>query len=172
MVNKRQFIIVVFSLVLILFGSNATFSFENEPNGFKGINWGTYASELDKLNYMIKHPRIEDAKIFCEKKDLEQGLGHGGCSVYYYFWNNRFYSGMILITGYDNFIAFREETFNKYGEVTETKDDTWEMRYLWNGETTFIQLGYDENTTQGQLRMESKEIMSEIKRAIENQKKD
>lgn len=174
LVEKNKFIIGSFLFTIILqfciILSSTAFAFDNEPDGFRGLKWGTTIEEF-KQAYPDAKLRTKQAALEYNPAKLVRYLvsANGGNlsgipinnSLEYSFYNNQLESVLITLAGKDNYETLKnqklllERMSMMYGEVNERDgnniDDfipavfsaTYNFDYVWKGETTTINLnGY------------------------------
>lgn len=156
--------ISIFIVCLLTLGcSNKSFKEGAEPDGFRGIKWGTDISTIQNMEY-VKSAEIifgEGADIY-KKGDDELAIGDAKIeSIEYLFWNKKFFEVRIFVVGYENCEALRYSTFEKFGQVSRIKARTELLgdTYQWSGEITGINLSSGNTCS---LSMYSYEIMSTI----------
>ena len=95
--------------------SVSSFAFQNEPDGFRGIKWGT---NIKTLNGMTEIEKQSKGGLILYVKDNDK-LQIGGAElmmVCYSFWQDKFYSVFIQTKKHSNWSALKEVVFAKFGE--------------------------------------------------------
>jgi len=140
----------------------------SEPDGFRGIKWGTDISTLSDMEYLGTDPIYGGVKKYTRKNEV---LHLGGVKlkrIEYGFWRGKFCNVMIITEGYTNWTGLKKAVFEKFGRGSQSNEGV--EYYWWSGETTWMTLGYYEKISKkGALYMFSKEIKNQ-QRAYEKQK--
>ncbi len=166
--------ISIFIVCLLTLGcSNNSFKQGAEPDGFRGIKWGTDISTIQNMEYIASEETIfgEGADIY-KKSDDELAIGDAKIeSIEYLFWNKKFFEVRIFVIGYENCEALRYSTFEKFGQVSKIKARTELLgdNYQWSGEITRINLSSGKTCS---LWMYSEEIMLTMVEAGRQRMKD
>jgi len=124
-----------------------TFKPGSEPNGFRGLKWGTHISELSD---MIQVWEDGDRKYYEKKGDFLEIGGAKLHKIVYVFWQDRLYEARVAILKdygnmndeLTNFKIVRGLCFDKFGE--RKRPFLGKEEYSWFGDTTWMYLGYEE----------------------------
>jgi len=133
-IRKVMTIVLVFLLLLPIegFGKGKPGSFKpgSEPEGFRGIKWGTDISTLKDMEVKEKdwYVRTGD-KLKIGEAEL--------ISIAYGFYKGKFECVMIEIKGQDNFSRIRDICFELYGPVAPIHKT---YHYIWRGNKTIMLL--------------------------------
>ena len=143
---------ILLLLLLIALGTLAvaqpsSFKSKAEPDGFRGLRWGTPISGLDDMVQVWE----EGERTFYERKD--DLLELGGAKIHrivYIFWRGRFFEARVsILKDYENlqdeFVNFRivkELCFDRFGE--RRKPLLGKEQYSWYGDKTWIWLGQED----------------------------
>jgi hypothetical protein len=134
--------IVIFCLL-----STPAISFDNEPDGFRGIKWG---SNIRSLAGMEKLGGDSTGLSTYTKKGDELKIGEADLGeITYAFYKNRFFSIVIDYRGLVNFANLKNTFFKYYGAVyqsTKFKD-----HYFWDGNNVHMLLTYNELSKDGTI---------------------
>jgi len=163
-------------LFLTLISSSAFVHPENfkpgaEPEGFRGIKWGTPISVLENMNQVWEEG---DLKYYERKGDVLEIGGARLNRILYLFWQGKLMEVRAsILKSYDNaqdelanFKILREICFRKFGK--RQKSVLGKKEYSWFGDKTWIRLANDEP---GFLRLTlGSTQLSGQKRAYEEQK--
>lgn len=136
--KKSLGMLVILSIVLFTFNA---FAFQNEPDGFRGIKWGT---NIKTFKDMIRVGKAYDGCIFYDRHNDKLQLGTVDLQgIYYYFWDNKFAKVRLITSGYDKFQDLREMLLEIFGK---TSGGVHNRHYEW-GEPfsgkTYIHLNYE-----------------------------
>lgn len=157
MKNKEICLITVIVIMIISFlFSVYSFSYQNEPNGFLGIKWGSNIKNLRGMTLVEDH---KDAKYYIRKVDKLK-IGDAGLkSIAYGFHKDRFYFVYIRFNSIINFSSIKETLFEQYGAGVQNNKSKEE--YVWLGGDVDISLRYDEISQRGKIYYFFKPISQE-----------
>lgn len=171
--------ILFFVLVFLAIGNSAfaypgNFKPGSEPDGFRGIKWGTELSTLSGMEYLRTDPSYGGIPFYTKEKD---DLTIGGAkleTVEYGFWQGKLYIVIINTKGSVNWSGLEDATFEKFGEGFQS--NKYIENFFWSGKITTITLKYNEISKTGYLWMGSAEITKQVrdfdkKRAAEGAEK-
>jgi hypothetical protein len=184
---KIKVLAIASSIFLIgCVGSTRHAKLRSEPDGFKGIKWGTEISTLKDME------RVEQDKSF--NSDLVWYIREGDAltigkakleNIFYCFWMGNFESVWIDFKGEENFEALKEELFKLFGKalgseehakkrhekagIDPSKTEREDFLYTWWGKNTDVLLSYSKDRHKGTLDILSTKI-SEERRAYEKEK--
>jgi hypothetical protein len=146
-------------------GQIGTFKFGSEPDGFRGIKWGTHIAALDG---MVKVWEDGDRTFYEREREVLEIGGAKLHRIVYVFWKDRLLETRVaILKDYDpdrgelaNFNIVREICFERFGE--QNRPFFGKEQYSWSGEKTWIYLGHEDP---GFLRlvMGSKEMQAQMK---------
>ena len=141
-------LILISSLAFAQVGNQpGTFKPGSEPDGFRGINWGTHISQLKNMSQVYEDG---DRKYYERKKDELEIGGAKLHKIIYVFWRDRLMEVRVaILKNYgnpkdqlSNFKLVREMCFDKFGE--RSKPMLGKEEYSWVGTKTWMYLGYEE----------------------------
>ena len=149
----KKILIVVLSYLLISSFAFAEWTMGGksgtEPDGFRGIKWGTSIDNLAGMKHLRTYPGFEGILIYTKKnEDLKIGAANLE-EVHYHFWQGKFFSVWIYTVGSVNWSGLREATFEKFGAGDQSNEDKEE--FTWLGPQTGMMLEYSPITEQGSL---------------------
>lgn len=157
--NKRQKNAFIVILAIFLFAGYAAYAFQNEPDGFRGIKWGTNISELSKMKL------IDDdgnAKCYARKND-KMRIGDANLdAIMYGFYKNRFSAVGVMYHSSSNFSAIKETLLQQYGEARHPNGFMEE--YFWYGSRVNVFLKFNQIQGAGQLWYLYKPLQEEKER--------
>lgn len=132
----------------------------SEPDGFRGIKWGTDIKTLSDMEYIEIQPMYGGIKVYKRKNDILK-IGDAELEeIKYCFWRDKFFKVFILTIGYFNFLNLKSAVFEKFGEFEEENDE----EYFWFGETAWVSLTYSKKDELGMLSMSSEKIFREMEK--------
>jgi len=153
-------------IVILLIVPQASYAFQNEPDGFRGIKWGT---EIKTLKDMKLKEDDGDSKFY-KRKDDKLKIGDADLQyISYSFYKNQFYLVMIGFQSLTNFTKLKETLFEQYGEGNRT--NRFMERYFWFGADVSITLDYNEIRETGSISYFFKPILDQIKLDQKNKAK-
>jgi hypothetical protein len=185
--KKANILIIVATIFLIgCLASTRSSKPHSEPDGFRGIKWGTEISTLEDME------RVEQVKS--SNSDLVWYIREGDVltigkakleNIFYSFWMGNFESVSIDFKGDENFESLRNELFNLFGKAPESgeharkrhkkagiepsKTEREDFFHTWWGKNTDVVLSYSKDRHTGSLDIRSVKI-SEERRAYEKEK--
>jgi hypothetical protein len=119
----------------------------SEPRGFNGIRWETTLSTLGGMRHYRTDPSYGGIDFYLKEGDAFK-LGNGkALPIEYGFWKGKFYVGMVMTKGVNDWTALKEAVFREFGEGSKS----WSNReeYLWLGENSVMALRYSEFSKMG-----------------------
>jgi hypothetical protein len=143
------------------------FCFQNEPEGFGGIQWGMDISAVTNMILVLEKPNDPihgDLKMYRKQND---GMTMGRATVNqtgYIFFKDKFISAQILTEGSSNWLGLKDDAFEIFGKG-EQSDQSIEQ-YFWFGNKSRIILNYDKKTEQGSLSVSSTQYLSQYQESI------
>ncbi len=138
-------------MTLIILSTGASYAFKNEPDGFRGIKWGT---NINTLNNMTVVESVGDTHV-CKRIGDEMKIGNAELtSLTYFFWKGKLLGIAINTKGYTNWSAFRNAVFEKFGKGHQ--ENRYIEYYIWGSfsrGTSAMSLEYNEFSEIGTLFM-------------------
>jgi hypothetical protein len=139
---------IVLLLSILIFPSFKIYAFQNEPDGFRGIKWGTNIKDLPEMG--TPTATGSDNSQFYARKDDKLKIGDADLeSLSYLFYKDRFFSVFITFSSLANATAIRETSFQQYG--AGHRPNRFMQRYFWTGSTMSITYDYNEVSKIGAL---------------------
>lgn len=162
--------IVICTLVLALFAASALandLAFEErEPDGFRGIAWGTPVYEVEGLEfskegtaalrdlYKRTNQKAAAQVTVYSRPDDQLKIGEATLTrIYYYFYKDFFYGATAYFAGKDNYSKLLAACRKKFGEP----DLIEENRVEWKGNQASVLL-----LPNGILSLDSEEIKEQM----------
>jgi hypothetical protein len=185
--KKVKILTIVFSIFLIgCFASNRSSKPRSEPDGFRGIRWGTEISTLKDMEKVEQDKSSNSDLVWYTRKGETLAIGKTKLeNIFYSFWMGNFESVWIDFKGDENFETLKKELFEQSGKVLESEElmkKTYERAwrgpstieradffYGWWGKNTEMSLSYSKDRHMGTLYINSR-MISEERRAYEKQK--
>jgi len=137
-------------------------SFQNEPDGFGGIAWGTNVSTLSGMVYDSQYTWTAGTTSFYRRKGDTLRFGEAQLLFLKYgFFEGKFSDVMIETRGRKNWVALKRVCFEKYAQGF--KKNYYIESYRWSGKITSMVLEYKESEDLSTLLMKSEVIYEQIK---------
>jgi hypothetical protein len=144
------------------------FCFQNEPEGFGGIQWGTEISTLEHM-VLVKekpdNPIQQELKMYHKKSEVMTKGRATLNQVGYIFFKDKFISAQILTEGSSNWLGLKDVAFEIFGKG-EQPDQRFEQ-YFWFGNKSNIKLNYDKETERGSLSIVSTQHLGQYKDSMD-----
>jgi hypothetical protein len=135
---------LIFILVLVF--TQPARPFQNEPNDFRGIEWGTDYHEIKGLTKVTTRSPLD----YYTKKDEDMTIGDARLKmVVYIFYENKLCGVILDFKSSPNFQIIKTELFDRYGEGYQA--NRYDEKYRWSGTNVNITLEYDDITRKGQV---------------------
>ena len=178
----RKVTAVVLVAIIVLALSSGVFAFQNEPDGFRGLEWGDPPGEdmvfkedftITRFLYpYIAHLAGDDVNV-CRRKNDKLRLGGAKLEpIDYLFYKNQFMG--VRIETKEDYRYLEDVVELKYGRYEEEKD-TWDRgyEYKWSGDIATVALykKYKYNEDEGILAIYSVKVY-EQKEADETHKRE
>ncbi len=172
--EKVKLLTVIVSLLLVSnFAMAEGFKPGSEPDGFRGIRWGTDIRTLSGM----KRLRIRRSGLFQEiytytRKGDKLVIGSAKIeTIKYDFWRGKFCDVWIYTKGYVNWCALKDAIFKKFGRGRKL-ELSGEEEYEWIGRKTRMLLDYDCIRKVGLLRICSRKILKQMAREEKSEESD
>jgi len=170
MLSKRALriaFLIMFSLCLFGFAL-PIHAFQNEPDGFGGILWGTPINAVaDRIE-----KRVPAGEMFSMVTLKNENLKLGGAelsTIQYIFRDGRFFSVLARTEKAANFEALKTHLFNTYGPPDQPNEKA--AMYQWKGEITSMRLIYRPQNEEVFLEFSSTRGVKDFARDIEERKR-
>lgn len=161
---------ILMTVVLLLFAGSSLANDlpfeEREPEGFRGIAWGTAASQVEGLVFskeataalqeLYKRTNKQAAPYVSVYSRTGDRLKIGDAAmtrIHYYFYNDEFYGATTYFSGKDNYAKLLAACYKKFGEPSLTEED----RVEWVGAKASIVL-----SQKGFFSMDAEEIKDKM----------
>jgi hypothetical protein len=155
--NNKVILIVIVVIYLFLssvvYGSDSNYQPGSEPNGFRGIKWGTNIAMIKDMQFSNYEGK---GKIYFRKSDDLKIGGAQLSKIEYSFYDDRLIAVKITANGNSNCTALIDISIKTFGKGM-SKNETW----LWMGKVTLMTLKYDKNKETATILMFSSEIMNQ-----------
>ena len=154
--SHRKLATLLFLLIISVYVAIPAFAFQNEPDGFRGIKWGTNISELTD---MLVAESGKDTLYYVRKNDTMK-IGDADIDqISYGFYKSRFFQVLVEYKGYVNFTKLKAILIGQYGKP-EQPNQLME-KYFWSGGTVDIFFDYSEMSKRGNIYYAFRPIQQE-----------
>ncbi|MEM4657873.1 MAG: hypothetical protein QXX77_05565 [Candidatus Methanosuratincola sp.] len=144
--------------LLTLMLPSLVLAYQNEPQGFRNLPWGSSSRLLgDKIFYDKIRTPGGTITYYEREGDLMKMGGAKLLSVAYGYWLDNLSDVIVRTKGKENWEALREAAVARWG--TPRQPDKGKELYFWDGNTTVIVLTYDEKTAIGTLHLRSVDMI-------------
>lgn len=136
----KKFLLVLVAVLLVSTVAYAEYnppSFKNkEPNGFRGLKWGTELSAIGGMK-VIGEEKEKMLKL-CVREGDRLRFGSAKLNeILYIFWNDKLWAVYMTTSGYKNAQRLKKAAYRVFGEPYKEPHGE---RYYWAGERTEIVL--------------------------------
>ena len=148
----RKSIYRVFCGLCLLSITINAWGFQNEPDGFRGIKWGTKLKDIKQLVFFMS---INDKDTAYTKSNDDMSIAElPAKDIYYCFFDNVFYGTQIRVSGYDRFTLLKGLLEAKYGTPQNRNDIS--NTYFWKGNVSEVYYTFSLNDLEGFLFIQNK----------------
>jgi len=144
-------------------------TFQNEPDGFRGLKWGDPPSE--DMEYCRFLDSDFDITTYERWKDEMQIGGAELDDINYSFYKGRFMA-VEIEPGYDNYDALKDVVMLKFGDGTVIKKDLYNEKIVWSGDLATIILEKSIDKRIWQLLIYSTETWEEKEKEFSGKKEE
>ena len=179
--KKVKILAILFTIFLIgCFASVRSSKPRSDPDGFRGIRWGTEISTLKDLEKVEQDKSSDSDLVWYTRKGDILAIGEAKLeNIFYSFWMGNFEGVWIDFKGEENFEALKKELFEQFGKALESDGSMKKMGkrvgrerppteragtfYAWWGKNTEMWLSYSKDRHKGTLTSNSRRIREERK---------
>ena len=157
-------------LALFVFLNVPATAFQNEPEGFRGVKWGTEIKDLTDSFYATTLLKDDKFTNYRNTKD-NRSIGDAHIDeLLYGFFDNRFSEVFITFKGPGDFLKIKEIFVQQYGEGERPYIGLQE--YYWHGQQVNISLIYKEILDKGYIIYGFKPLLEERKKYQQDKAKE
>lgn len=144
-------------------------SYQNEPDGFRGIRWGQEIGTLKGMQFLLRDK--DGLSIYIRDND-SMTLGEATLSsVRYLFWQNKFVEAQMSADS-DQLGALRNVLFEKYGEGYNHYGPSSSIHdYSWHGPVANVGLKRLGSNSSCDVWITSREISDQRSYTLKNRSK-
>jgi hypothetical protein len=162
---------VLVACLALVFGPILVDAFQNEPDGFRGVHWGTSLSNLK--GYRLLYPYLLDRRVryYDKEKENLQVFGMTADNIEYGFARGRFYSFRVQFSGEGKIENVKNYLVNKYGPWQSSKkheaveSDTKKLikseNFYWPGGVSYINFSCDYTNQKASVNVYSEQVYAE-----------
>jgi hypothetical protein len=174
--KKVKILAILFTIFLIgCFASARSSKPRSEPDGFRGIKWGTEISTLKDLEKVKQDKSSNSDLVWYTRKGDSLAIGGAKLeNIFYSFWMGNFESVWVDFEGEENFEVLKKELFEQFGKPLKSEgmmrkiDERTDREragtfYAWWGKNTEMWLSYSKDRHKGTLTINSIRIREERK---------
>jgi hypothetical protein len=146
-----------------MFTYDYTFKPGTEPDGFRGLKWGTDIATLDPLHTM-EVLAIVGPFVYYKKNQEDLRLVNVELDdIIYEFWNGKFSGVVIKVRGPRQFQILKDYVFARFGEGQRSKalQQLDVQDFYYNGVRTRMSLKYSDMEHAGELAMYSVALLAQ-----------
>jgi hypothetical protein len=162
-VRKRWAIAVAAMLVMIFSGCFQQpprvpmISFPNEPDGFRGIKWGTNIARLPGME-LVKNGGAEKYYV---RPDDKLKIGDAVIEkITYGFYRDEFFKVMIHFKGLMNYMHMKETLTGLYGDGEHVSFG--KSLYTWTGSKVLVVIEFNGTLNEGEVLYTYKPVMEKL----------
>lgn len=150
-----------------MFSYNYTFKPGSEPDGFRGIKWGTDIATLDPFNTMELLAMVGPFTYYKKIKEDLHLVNVYLDDLIYEFWNGKFSGVIMKVKGERQFQILKDYCFSRFGEGQRSKilQQMNVQDYYYNGVRTRMYLKYNDLDHEGELSLYSIAMLSQQQKA-------
>lgn len=138
------------------------FKESSEPDGFRGIKWGTYLENMADMEYSRTDPSFGGIKTYTMKNDILM-LGTAVIEkIEYCFWQEKLCNVWLYTKEIENWNRLKNAFFEKFGMGFQA--NKYNENYLWFGDITKMRIEYNIRTEQGTIVILSSEALKQMQK--------
>jgi hypothetical protein len=146
---------------------SSALAMKNEPDGFRGMHWGTDISTLPDMKKTGEDPPLD----IYERQNDRLKIGEATLShITYSAYRGRLCRVLIGFKADTNFLRLKETLFELYGKGRSY--DAYDDRYVWVGKHVVVTLDYNDLLKEGTILYTYKPIAEEVSRNEKQRAKD
>ncbi len=155
MTMKRIWAITV-SAVLVVAVAGTVGAFRNEPDGFRGIKWGTKIGALTGMEFV----RVEGAETSYIRPDEKLKIGDAVIErITYGFYRDEFYKVTIQFKGLMNYLHLKKTLTDLYGDGDNIPGTDV---HTWTGRKTVVVVEFKGMLNEGEVLYTYKPVMEKM----------
>ena len=155
------------AVAFVVLSGVAFAGYQNEPNGFRGLEWGVELKDTKGLVFLNQQGALS---IYSRKTD-KMKMGEAQLIlITYSFWHNKLLGVAMSTNGLGDWYALKETTKMKFGK--STKEHPFLEEYAWVGKITSARLTYNQFSEEGMLVMVSTKLSNEMSAYDEQKAKE
>ena len=185
--TRIKILAIISGIILIgCFASARPSKPPQDPDGFRGIKWGTEISTLKDMEEVEQDKSSGKDLVWYRRKGDTLGIGKAKLeNIFYSFWMGEFEGVWIDFEDQENFEALKKELLERFGKVRESEEPVQKTQrgpraepsatkraegfYAWWGRNTEVVLSYSKDRQKGTLTITST-MIREKRRDYEKEK--
>lgn len=145
---------------LMVMVPGAVDAFRNEPDGFRGIKWGTKIGALGGMEFV----RGEGAEKYYARPDEKLKVGDAVIErITYGFYRDEFYKVTIRFKGLMNYLHLKKTLTDLYGDGDNIPGTDV---YSWSGKKVAVVIEFKGMLNEGEVLYLYKPIMEKLTREV------
>lgn len=150
-----------------IFTYNYTFKPGTEPDGFRGLKWGTDIATLDPLHTMEVVAIVGPFVFYKKDKEDLRLVNVELNNIIYEFWNGKFSGVIIKVRGERQFQVLKNYCFARFGTGQRSKilEQMDAQDFYYNGVRTRMYLKYSDLEHEGDLSLYSIALLNQQQKA-------
>ena len=140
--NRVRFCFLLLGAVALLAAASGARAFQNEPGGFRGLEWG---ERIGQMQGMALHKKGKVGGVALEvysRENDEMRYGEAELTkLLYGFYKDQLYMVSLVTSTPSDYRALKEEAFRRFGEPTVGLDNI--DKYKWKGDDVVVLLQYE-----------------------------
>ena len=139
----------------------------SEPDGFRGIAWGTGITTLSGFKLIRREEQVGGIDIYSREGDKLEAWSVPVGVIEYFFRKGKLFRGNILTAGIGEYRNLREVVFAEFG-VGELSPQVGPgvTEFIWQGKITSMVLQLEAATASGSLLISSREMEEDRKSVV------
>jgi len=147
---------------ILLIGSTSLagdFKAGSEPDGFRGVSWGTEIAKLSGFKLIRREEQFGGLDIYSREGDKMEAWSAPVSVIEYFFRKGKFFRGNILTAGIGEYRNLRKAVFAEFG-VGELGPQVGPgvTQFIWDGKITSMVLQLETSSVSGSLLVSSREM--------------
>ncbi len=158
--NRIKAITILVMVVMFIFGCSQKAppvpTFQNEPDGFRGIKWGTKITRLSGMELV----RTEGAEKYYVRPEDKLKIGKADIeSITYGFYRDDFFKVIIRVKGLMNYLDLKQTLTGVYGDGENVFGKDF---FAWSGKQVLITIEFQRMLNEGEALYTYNPIMEKM----------
>jgi hypothetical protein len=157
----RRIILIGLGFILVIGSSVFAGDYKpgSEPDGFRGVAWGTEIAKLSGFKLIRREEQFGGLDIYSRQGDKMDAWSAPVGVIEYFFRQGKFFRGNILTAGIGEYRNLRKAVFTEFG-VGELSSQVGPgiSQFTWTGKITSMILQIEASSASGSLLISSREM--------------